>query len=195
MKKLILVWVLVLVATPVAMFMAFKPGYGFGMLKTTLISVEMDTMPAVSYRTPQGYGHLTEGLRTSVDYRVQQFAMQTVLVDVDNVNPRCSGMAQRGYHGIAVSAERLVCIDRELWLDSSAYSYYVLSHELAHIALGDFGRAQGTTAWHHRPEHFDLTVVIMERMMRDNGVHPLKADLIILAIELARDRCADAAIC
>ena len=195
MKKLIFAWGLVTVLAAFVGLTQFKPLYGPDMLFLVLQRVPMDENPAVRYEQPQGYAHLTEGMDTSVDYRVQQFAMATVLVDVNEVDEFCVDLAERGYRGLAVSINRLVCIHPHLWESASAYSYYILAHELAHIALGGLGKEVGSHAWHHRPEHFELTLAILERLLEDNEVNPVKSFAILRTVELARATCAGLAAC
>ena len=195
MKKLIVAWGLVILLGAFVGLTQFKPLYGPNMLFLVLQRVSMDEMPAVQYEQPQGYSHLTEGMNTSVDYRVQQFAMATVLVDVNEVDEWCVDLTERGYRGLAVSVDRMVCIDQGLWESASAYSYYTLAHELAHIALGGLGREVGSHAWHHRPEHFEVTLAILERLLDDNGVHPLKSFAVVRTVELARAACMGLAAC
>ena len=153
-----------------------------------ILSIPMDQIEEVRYDRPNDWvSEATAGVPTSV---VQRFAMRSVLIDIANADPKC-----REYSwalGVAFPAERLVCVNPRVWGNGgSLHSYHTLSHELAHIALGEFGAVRGG----HGDDHFDMTLLVMDRLMDYQGVPDWKRSLAVWSIGRTRGYCQRSDIC
>lgn len=138
----------------------------------------------------------TEGVQTSAQYSVQQAAMRTVLIDGHAIDDFCKeAVAEAKYDGIAVPQARLVCIHPEIWAKQDLVTYYLLAHELAHIALAEFGRSLGDNAHMHRDEHFVLTIHVMNELLKMQGMPAPARFIITKAMSLQRGYCQKHAHC
>lgn len=152
--------------------------------------------PATTYQTPNVWAQeLTAGFETTMDYHRQQLSMRTVLIDGESTNEICKQVESRGHKGVAIPSERLVCIHPNVWKQNSLQTQYVLAHELAHIALGDFGKALGDHAHAHRNEHFNLTIHIMGKLMERSKVPAPIRFITKQSFALARNHCAQSNEC
>jgi hypothetical protein len=150
-------------------------------------TIPMQTPSHVTYQTPNQWSEeLTQDVKTSAHYATQQSAMRTVLIDVHGQDPICRESSQ--WHGLAVPSARLICVKPDLW-KNDAYAYYILAHELAHIALSEYGRTLGNDAHAHRPEHFQLTIVIVDRLMAAEDIPQWKRTLVRWDIKATQQQC------
>ena len=138
---------------------------------------------------------LTEGVQTSAQYGIQQSAMRTVLIDGHAIDDYCITAQQRGMGGVAVPAERLACVHPEIWQQQSLETYYILAHELAHIALSEYGRELNDEAHSHRDEHFVLTIHIMDELMEKQGVSTPVRFVSTKMVSMKRGACKKSAHC
>ena len=159
----------------------------------------IDTVPVpaieASYQEPnQWAAELTENVETSASYQVQQGAMRTVLIDGEGIDTHCAKYLAHA-DGVAIPHKRLACVHPEIWDKQSLETYYVLAHELAHIALSEFGKAMGDDAHNHRDEHFVLTVHVMDELLKQRGVSWPVRYAATKAVSAKRGHCMQVAYC
>lgn len=186
------VWLAALVLSAFAVYMAiddWETLYRRGATRV-LMSVPV-SLPSLPSGEAGAWGtELTAGLTTSVDYDRQQLSMAAVRVD-----PHLKEQTCRDYSwspGVAEPANSLVCLGEGYW-KRNLQTYYLLGHELAHIALTDFGAVH--EGFGHGAEHSELTVKIMVRMMERDGLAQWKIAAAERGVALMRSHCHSALLC
>ena len=133
---------------------------------------------------------LTTGLSTTVSDDARQRALREVVIDVRLTAPTCSDYSWSP--GIADVTSGLVCIGEGYWRPNGR-AYYLLAHELAHIALSDQGRVHEGLG--HGAEHSWVTLVILDRLLEREGVSGWRRRQIGRAVEQTHTHCQSAVKC
>ena len=186
------VWLIALVLSAFAVYMAVDDWDTHYRRAATrvLLSVPVSLPDLPSGEVGYWGSWLTMGVSTSVSYDRQQLSMATVQVD-----PHLDETTCREYSwspGVADPVNGLVCLGEGYW-KPNLRTYYLLAHELAHIALSDFGEVHEGLG--HGAAHSQLTLTIMFRLLEREGVPAWKVAAAERGVEFMRSRCHSAYLC